>query len=118
MPHFCKIGNCARHKQIRDFIFFYSNRGSLESKQTASTRKVYVTALIKIPAKKEKNTLDLTRAIKTFLKEHMDKPSDKMLRLLQEKIWNKYACAEEGKYVLNENLELRNKVARTVLANA
>lgn len=85
MPHFCKIGNCARHKQIRDFIFFYSNRGSLESKQTASTRKVYVTALIKIPAKKVKNTLDLTRAIKTFLKEHMDKPSDKMLRLLQEK---------------------------------
>lgn len=57
----------------------------MESKQTASTRKVYVTALIKIPAKKEKNTLDLTRAIKTFLKEHMDKPSDKMLRLLQEK---------------------------------
>lgn len=66
----------------------------MESKQTASTRKVSVTALIKILAKKEKNTLDLTRAIKTFLKEHMDKPSDKMVRLLQEKVWNKYVCAE------------------------
>jgi len=73
----------------------------LESQRTASTRKVYVTALIKIPAKKEKNTLNLTRVIKTFLKEHMDKPSDKMLRLLQEKIWNKYVCAEEGKYIQN-----------------
>lgn len=90
----------------------------MESKQTASTRKVYVTALIKNPAKKEKNTLDLTRAIKTFFKEHMDKPSDKTLRLLQEKIWNKYMCAEEVKYVLNKNLELRNKISRIVLANA
>lgn len=82
-------------------FFFYSERGSLKSKQTASIRKVYVTALIKIPAKKQKNTLDLTRAIKLFLKEHMDKLSDKMLRLLQEKIWSKYARVEEGKYVLN-----------------
>lgn len=92
----------------------------MESKQTASTRKVYVTALIKIPAKKEKNTLDLTRAIKTFLKEHMDKPSDKMLRLLQgkNKRWNKYVCAREGKHVLSEYLELRKKVARTPSANA
>lgn len=80
--------------KLEIFFFFNSNRGSLESKQTASTRKVSVTALIKILAKKEKNTLDLTRAIKTFLKEHMDKPSDKMVRLLQEKVWNKYVCAE------------------------
>lgn len=94
-------------------FFFFSERGPLKSKQTASTRKVYVTALIKIPAKKKKNTLDLTRARKLFLREHMDK----MLRLLQEKTWNKYACAEEGKYVLNKNLELRKKVARTALAN-
>lgn len=48
----------------------------------------------------------------------MDKPSDKTLRLLQEKIWNKYVCAEEGKYVLNENLELRNKISQIVLTNA
>lgn len=86
---------------VFSFFFFYSERGSLKSKQTASIRKVYVTALIKIPAKKQKNTLDLTRAIKLFLKEHMDKLSDKMLRLLQEKIWSKYTRAEDGKYVLN-----------------
>lgn len=47
----------------------------------------------------------------------MDKSSDKMLTLLQEKICDKYVCAE-GKYVLNENLELRNKVARTLLPKA
>lgn len=44
----------------------------------------------------------------------MDKPSDNMLRLLQEKIWNKNVCAEEGKYVLYESSELKNKVAKTL----
>lgn len=58
--------------------------------------------------------MDLAKAIKTFLKEHMDKPSDNMLRLLQEKIWNKNVCAEEGKYMLHESSELKNKVAKTL----
>lgn len=71
--------------KLQNFLSLYSNRGSLESKQTESTRKIYVIALVKIPAKKGKNTLDLAIAIKIFLKEHMEKPSDKMLRLLQEK---------------------------------
>lgn len=79
------MGNCVRHKQIIAF-FFYSNRGSLEHKQTDRTRKVYVRALIKIPAKQDKNTLDLTRRrIKHFLKEHMDKLFRKILISLQEK---------------------------------
>lgn len=87
MPHFYKMGNCVRHKQIIVFFFFffYSNRGSLEHKQTDRTRKVYVRALIKIPAKQDKNTLDLTRRIKHFLKEHMDKLFHKILISLQEK---------------------------------
>lgn len=44
----------------------------------------------------------------------MDKPSDNMLRLLQEKIWNKNVCAEEGKCMLYESSELKNKVAKTL----
>lgn len=44
----------------------------------------------------------------------MDKPSDNMLRLLHEKIWNKNVCAEEGKYMLHESSELKNKVAKTL----
>lgn len=64
----------------------------MESKQIASTRKVYVIALVKIPAKKGKNTLNLAVAIKIFLKEHMDKPSDKMLILQEKKYGQKCTC--------------------------
>lgn len=98
--------------KLQNFLSLYSNRWSLESKQTASTRKVYVIALVKIPAKKGKNTLNLAVATKIFLKEHMDKPSDKMLRLLLDKIWNKNMHAEEGKCMLYESSELKNKVVR------
>lgn len=36
-----------------------------------------------------------------------------MLGLSQEKIWNKNVCAEEGKYMLYESSELKNKIVRT-----